>query len=72
MGVKISEIANRMGRHRSTIYRELARNTTGERYMPGIADHLARERHPHPPNKLDKNAALNDYVRIGFGGWLEP
>lgn len=62
MNIKISEIADRIGRHRSTIYRELARNEKGERYMPGIADALAKERHPTPPNKLDKNTGLNDYV----------
>lgn len=70
MGMKISEIADRMGRHRSTIYRELVRNTQGERYMPGIADMLAKERHPHPPNKLRTNAELNGYVRLHLeNGW---
>jgi IS30 family transposase len=70
MNVKISEIAERMGRHRSTIYRELARNTKEERYMPGIADALAKERHPHPPNKLQKNVELNTYVREHLeNGW---
>lgn len=70
MNVKISEMADRMGRHRSTIYRELTRNTKGKKYMPGIADALAKERHPHPPNKLDKHAELNNYVMRGLhAGW---
>lgn len=70
MNLKIFVISERMGRHRSTIYRELERNTQGERYMPGIAETLAKERHPHASNKLQTNTDLNNYVRVGLeNGW---
>ena len=70
MSAKVSLIAERSGRHRSTIYRELNRNTQGERYMPGIAHALAIERHPKPDNKLQTHADLNHYVRTGLeNGW---
>ena len=70
MKAKIDVIAERTGRHRSTIYRELKRNTQGERYMPGIAHELAKERHPHASNKLQTNFDLNNYVRVGLeSGW---
>lgn len=70
MNARVVLIAERSGRHRSTIYRELNRNTQGERYMPGIAHELARQRHPCPDNKLQKNIELNNYVRVGLeNGW---
>ncbi len=71
METKISSIALRAGRHRSTIYRELKRNTKrGQRYMPGTADKLAKERHPHPPNKIDTTPPLNKFILDGLAaGW---
>jgi len=70
MKTKISVIAERIGRHRSTIYRELERNTEDEKYMPGVAHELAKERHPHASNKLQTNFDLNNYVRTGLeSGW---
>ncbi len=63
MGTKVSTIAQRSGRHRSTIYRELKRNTKrGKRYMPGVANELAKKRHPHPPNKINTIPALNKFI----------
>lgn len=40
----IAEIAQTLGRHRSTIYRELDRNTGGRGYRPQQAQRLAEER----------------------------
>lgn len=70
MKTKIDIIAERSGRHRSTIYREIKRNTQGDRYMPGLAHELAKERHPCANNKLQMNADLNNYVRDRLqSGW---
>lgn len=43
-GAGMAEIARRLGKHRSTLYRELARNKTKEGYLPGRADQLAKAR----------------------------
>lgn len=70
MRLSIKEIANRMGRHKSTIYRELDRNLHYGYYMPAKADEQAKARHPKPPNKIDANTALNNYVVTGLKqGW---
>jgi IS30 family transposase len=37
MGLSISEIAKRLSKHRSTLYRELARNKEPDGYLSGIA-----------------------------------
>lgn len=70
MKLKISEIAKRMDRHRSTLYREISRNSYCGVYMPAIAHEQALERQPKPPNKLDENDELNEYVLNGLKqGW---
>lgn len=70
MSAKVNTIAQRTGHHRSTIYRELKRNTSGQRYMPGKAHELAKERHPHRPNKIDTQNNLNKFVLNGLAnGW---
>jgi IS30 family transposase len=70
METKISTIATRAGRHRSTIYREIKRNKSGIRYMPGLAHEMAKLRHPGQSNKLETNVELNNYVLIGLKkGW---
>lgn len=62
MGLKISEIAGRMDRHRSTLYRELSRNHTRGHYRPGLAHRQARRRHPRKCLKLQSDKALYHYV----------
>lgn len=64
MNTPVDTIAERSGRHRSTIYRELKRNRLNSetRYMPGVAHQMALDRQPHAPNKLETNKDLNDYV----------
>ena len=70
MNAKVKTIAARSGRHRSTIYREINRNKQGNRYLPGIAHHMAQQRHPGPSNKLQTNTELNEYVLNGLkNGW---
>jgi len=71
INAKISTIAQRTGRHRSTIYRELKRNTKrAKTYMPGIANELTKNRHPCPPNKIDTTPALYKFVFKSLNkGW---
>jgi len=70
MKVGISTIAKKMGRHRSTLYRELGRNTSPDHYLPALADARAKERHPQAANKLEKNEELNLFVLEGLKkGW---
>lgn len=70
MKMDIKTIARRTGRHRSTIYRELGRNTYFGCYMPAVAHEQARQRHPQPSNKIQVNQELNQYVLDGLTkGW---
>lgn len=61
--VKVSTIAKRLGRHRSTLYRDLARNGKDDKYSPSLATQAAKNRHHSPSNKLETNQLLNDYVK---------
>jgi IS30 family transposase len=61
-GEPIDEIANHLGFHKATIYRELARNSNRHGYRPDWAaqQYLARKfRHE---NKLDKNPELKEFI----------
>ena len=66
--VPVAEIAAVLGRHRSTIYREIARNwwrdaevPQAEGYWPLTAQELAQGRR-HARAKLERHAALRDAV----------
>ena len=52
MGLSVSEIAKRLSRLRSTLYRERARSKEPEGYLPGMAQLNAR-------NELDKSDPLH-------------
>lgn len=63
-GQSKAEIAEVMGRDRSTIHRELSRNTRRGSYEPGLAQRLADRRRLacRRPRKLD-DAKTHEYVR---------
>jgi IS30 family transposase len=67
----VSQIAAALGRHRSTIYRELRRNYFYDEdayfrgYFPLVADKLARDRRA-PGRKLARNPDLAKYVINGL------
>ena len=71
MGLKIKEIANKLGRHKATIYRELQRNRTGKYYLPGVANDKALKRKEHNrPCKLKSDRKLYGYfLRKLRKGW---
>jgi len=62
MKQSISEIARRLGRHRSSIYRELHRNRTTRDYRPSLADAKANKRRPRKALKLQLDKSLYNYV----------
>lgn len=71
MGLPVSEIALKLSRHRSTIYREISRNHDSGLYLPIIAQHKALERARNGrTTKLKSNGVLRDYViRSLEKGW---
>ena len=61
MGLGVGEIARRLGRHRGTIYREIARNRCVNDYRPDSADRMAWVRKQRG-SKIQRSAALRDFV----------
>lgn len=55
-------IANKLGFHRSTIYREIERNRCPYKYGPALANLLAKERRHQKAQKLYKNQYLKNYI----------
>lgn len=77
-GLSNAEIARRLGRHRSTIGRELARNRGADDrqrapdgYWPSVAQRKAGARRQHRPRKMD-DAKLNADVRSGLARHWSP
>ena len=79
MGLNAGEIARRLGRHRGTIYREIARNRCVAEYRPDSADRMAWVRKLrgledpalHPPWRLCRQTALpwDGRRKRSPGGW---
>jgi transposase, IS30 family len=72
-GKSKAEIAEVMGRHRSTIYRELQRNTGQRGYRPKQAQRLADQRRLacHRSRKLE-DTRLHQYVQEGLEKYWSP
>lgn len=71
MGLSKTEIAKKLSRHRSTIYRELNRNEEPEGYFPVVAQQKTAQRTKQKrPGKLHTDGVLRDYViRSLEKGW---
>lgn len=62
MNLSIDAISERLGRHRSTIYREIKRNSIKGCYLPGQANEKAKKRKFRKPYKFKVNKNIYDYV----------
>lgn len=71
MKLSISEIAKKLNKHRSTLYRELNRNSESGVYLPKTAQLKTEDRAKQKrPSKLEKDGYLRDYVvRSLKKGW---
>jgi IS30 family transposase len=69
-GMAITAIARRLGRHRSTIHRELRRNRrSGGAYLPDTAQRFAWARRLRGP-RIERRSRLGRYVRDRLAmGW---
>jgi transposase, IS30 family len=70
-GLSRAQIAERLGRHPTTIGRELARNSEDGTYWASSAQQKARARRQRRPRKLD-DPRLNEYVRAGLARCWSP
>ena len=70
MGLSKAQIAVRLGRHKSTIYREVQRNRRSIGYLPGIAHRKSQKRRANKPGKIRAQRRLYDYILRGLKlGW---
>lgn len=70
MGLTKSEIAKRLARHRSTIYREIKRNRSCEIYLPGVAGKIAQGRRKERNCKINNDQNLTNYIIVHLkDGW---
>src|SRR3990167_10150512 len=63
MKLSIADIAHKLSKHRSTIYRELSRNQEEDTYSHGIAQEKTEKRAQEKrPTKLERDGVIRDYV----------
>ena len=70
-GRSVGEIAHAVGRSKSTVSRELSRNSNKSGYAPKTAEnrYLARRR---KPSKIDRDETLESYVVDALHEGLSP
>ena len=68
MGLGAGAIARRLGRHRGTIYREIARNRCVDDYRPDSADRMAWVRKLRG-SKIQRSTRLGDSTLIVGHVW---
>lgn len=70
-GVAVNEMAKRLGKHKSSIYNELSRNSDRKiGYLPDRAHDKALKRRAGQIKKLDRNPKLKSYVIAKLNdGW---
>lgn len=69
MGLSVSEIARRLGRHRGTVHRELGRNRNVDGYRPDSAERRAWARKLRG-SKIERSTRLGEHVRDRLAmGW---
>jgi IS30 family transposase len=67
MGLSVTQMSDRMGRPRCTIYRELKRNSCPDgHYLPRYAQIQMKGRRPHKPHKIENDEELKEYVINGL------
>ena len=74
LGETNEQIARRINRHKSTIARELQRNTINGKYSPSGAETLYKERKTKcgAKNILECNSALNSEIKEHLENKLSP
>jgi len=65
-GSTVNKISKELGRHRSTIYREIKRNRSKvhEEYLPDTAEELSRSRRYRKPHKIESSKWLQKEIEV--------
>ena len=72
-GISVTEIAEKLGFHKSTISRELKRNKDGSLgYLPDTAQIHAFNRRHRPGNKIERSKALIKFLKDHLAMGLSP